>query len=160
MKRIVKLATLVVLAVVSSGVLLAQGNPLVGTWKMNPAKSKYVNTVGPKSGTLTVQAQGDGVKIANKGVGGDGSATDYSFVTNLDGKDSVVSGVGAPGGEDVTAIKRIDANTYTATGKKAGKAFRTLKFVVSKDGSVLTMYGTGTNAQGEPTSGTTVWEKQ
>ena len=100
------------------------------------------------------------MKIANKGVGGDGSATDYSFVTNLDGKDSVVSGVGAPGGEDVTAIKRIDANTYTATGKKAGKAFRTLKFVVSKDGSVLTMYGTGTNAQGEPTSGTTVWEKQ
>ena len=45
MNRILKVGALAVFSVVSSGVLLAQGNPLIGTWKLNPAKSKYVNTL-------------------------------------------------------------------------------------------------------------------
>ena len=74
MKRLFTYATVVVLAVVSSGLLLAQSNPLVGTWKINLAKSKYSPTgTAPKSDTLTIQAQGDGVKISADGVNADGS---------------------------------------------------------------------------------------
>jgi hypothetical protein len=39
MKRHLVFATVVVMALVASGVLLAQSNPFVGTWKLNPAKS-------------------------------------------------------------------------------------------------------------------------
>ena len=41
MKRLLVFTTVVVLVVVASGVLLAQSNPLDGTWKLNPAKSKF-----------------------------------------------------------------------------------------------------------------------
>ena len=41
MKRVLVLVTILVLAVLASGVLLAQSSPLVGTWKLNTAKSKY-----------------------------------------------------------------------------------------------------------------------
>jgi hypothetical protein len=160
MKRLLMLASLVVLTVVSSGPLLAQSNPQIGTWKLNVAKSKYVNVQGPKSGTRTVEAQGDGAKVTTEGVAGDGSRIAYSFTTNFDGKDSAISGVGAPGGEDVVAIKRVDANTSTGMGKKAGKMIRTVRFVVSNDGKVLTVTVKGSNEQGLPVSIRQVWEKQ
>ena len=42
MKRIFVFLAFAVLGVLASGILLAQVNPLlVGTWKMNAAKSKY-----------------------------------------------------------------------------------------------------------------------
>jgi hypothetical protein len=98
MKRLLLFATAVALSLVTSGVLLAQSNPAVGTWKLNLAKSKYVYTQAPKSDTLTIQAQGDGFKVSVDGAAADGSRIAYSYMTNLDGKDSVISGVGAPVG--------------------------------------------------------------
>jgi len=155
MKRLLALATVVTLSLVGSGLLLAQGNPFVGTWKLNVAKSKYVTAPAPKNETRTVEAQGDGAKYSFEGVAGDGSRIAYSFTTNYDGKDSPISGVGFPNGADTIAIKRINANTATATWKKAGKVVGTNRVVVSKDGKVTTLISKATNA-----SSTTVWDKQ
>jgi hypothetical protein len=161
MKRLFTYATVVVLAVVSSGLLLAQSNPLVGTWKINLAKSKYSPAgTAPKSDTLTIQAQGDGVKISADGVNADGSRIATSYVTNMDGKYSAISGPGFPNGADTIAVKRVDANTSTGTGKKAGKVVYTRTMAVSKDGKVLTITAKGTDEKGQPTSSTTVWDKQ
>jgi hypothetical protein len=161
MKRLFTVVSVVVLALATSGLLLAQSNPNVGTWKLNPAKSKSTPAgLAPKSGTRTVEAQGEGVKYSYEGVGGDGSHLAYRFTTNYDGKDSPISGVGAPGGADTIAVKRIDTNTYMSTGKKAGKVIGTNRTVISKDGKVATITGKGTDAQGKPTITTTVWEKQ
>ena len=161
MKRLLVFATVVALSLVCSGLLLAQSNTQVGTWKLDLAKSKYSSAgLAPKSVTGTVEAQGDGIKVTVDGVAADGSPIAYSYMTNYDGKDSPISGVGAPGGEDTIAGKRIDANTTTSTGKKAGKVVGTSRFVVSKDGKVTTITSKGTDAKGQPTSSTTVWEKQ
>ena len=161
MKRLFTYATVVVLAVVSSGLLLAQSNPLVGTWKINLAKSKYSPAgTAPKSDTLTIQAQGDGVKISADRVNADGSRIATSYVTNMDGKYSAISGPGFPNGADTIAVKRVDANTSTGTGKKAGKVVYTRTMAVSKDGKVLTITAKGTDEKGQPTSSTTIWDKQ
>ena len=40
MKRLLVFAVVVALSLVGSGLLLAQSNPDVGTWKLNIAKSK------------------------------------------------------------------------------------------------------------------------
>ena len=160
MKGLLTLATVVVLALVSSGLLLAQSNPFGGTWKLNVAKSKYVAAPGPRSETRTVEAQGNGARYSYEGVAGDGSRIAYNYTTNYDGKDSPISGVGQPNGGDTIAIKRVDANTTTATAKKAGKVVLTTRTVVSKDGKVTTITAKGTNEQGQPTSATTVWDKQ
>jgi hypothetical protein len=161
MKRLLVFATVVALSLVASGLLLAQSNPdVVGTWKLNVTKSKYVTAQAPKSETRIVEPQGDGVKVTLDGVAGDGSRIAYSYATNYDGKDSPVSGVGIPNGAETNALKRIDANTTTATAKKAGKVVNTARFVVSKDGQVMTITTKGTNEQGQLTSSTTVWDKQ
>jgi hypothetical protein len=160
MKRNFVFVTVVVLSLVSSGLLLAQTIPQAGTWKLNAAKSKYVNAQAPKSETRTVEPQGDGAKYSFDGVAADGSRIAYSFTTNYDGKDSPISGVGAAFGADTISIKRVDARTTMGTDKKAGKAVATIKSVVSADGKVTTNTTKGTNAQGQQVTTTAVWDKQ
>jgi alpha-L-fucosidase len=109
--------------------------------------------------TLTLEAQGNGVKASAEGTAADGSRTAWSYTANYDGKDNPITGVGT-NGADTAARKRINANTTEGTYKKAGKVVSTLRGVVSKDGKVLTITGKGTNAQGQPVSTVTVWDKQ
>jgi hypothetical protein len=160
MKRNFVFVTVVALFLVASGRLLAQNNSLIGTWKFNAEKSKYVNLPAPKSAIRTVEAQGDGVKVSVEGFSTDGSRIAYSFTTKYDGKDSAFPGVGVPNGADTTAETRIDANTVTAKVKKAGKEIQTNRGVVSENGKVFTVTAKGTNAQGQPISYTSVWDKQ
>jgi hypothetical protein len=159
MRRLFVFVNVVALSLVASGLLLAQSNPQIGTWKLNVAKSKYVTAPAPKSETRTVEAQGNGAKYSYEGVAGDGSRIAYTYMTNYDGKDSPISGIGQPNAGDTIAIKRV-GNTTTAIAKKAGKVVLTTRTVVSKDGKLTTITAKGTDAQGQPTSATTIWDKQ
>ena len=159
MRRILVLVPVLVLSLLASGVSLAQNNPFVGTWKLIVAKSKFAGVQAPTSETRTVVAQGDGLKITYEGITADGSSISYSITTNFDGKDVPYSGT-QPTGADAVASKRVDTNTTTSISKKAGKTLYTTKTVVSKDGKVTTQTSKGTNAQGQPLSITTVWDKQ
>jgi hypothetical protein len=160
MKRLLVFATVVALSLVGSGLLLGQSNPEIGTWKLNVTKSKYVTAQAPKSETRTVEAQGDGAKVGLDGVAADGSRIAYSYTTNYDGKETIVSGVGVPYGQDTIAVKRVNANRTTAILRKQGRVVGTTRTVVSKDGNVTTITTKGTNEQGQPTTATTVWDKQ
>ena len=160
MNRLLTYGTVVVLAFISSGFLLAQSNPQAGTWKLNIAKSKYVNAQAVKNEMRTVEPQGAGAKISFEGVAGDGSRIAWSYTTNYDGKDSATSGAGVPMAADTIASKSVNANTVSSTFKKAGKVVRTSTTVVSKDGKVTTITSKWTNEQGQPASQTTVFDKQ
>lgn len=159
MKRILVLVPVLALSLLASGALLAQDSLFIGTWKLNVAKSKFTGTPAPKSETRTIVAEGNGEKISYEGIAADGSPISYSYTTNLDGKDSPISG-NQIFGADTIAITGVDAHTTTSVGKKAGKTLFTAKSVVSKDGKVATNTVKGTNAQGQPISLTTVWDKQ
>jgi len=142
----------------ATGVLQVQENPFVGTWKLNVANAKVVGSLKvPQSETMTVVAQGLVEKVTYDGIAADGSPISYSYTTNLDGKDSPVSG--APS-FDTVAVTRVDVNTHTSVAKKAGKTVRTTRSAVSKDGKVMTVTGQGMNAQGWPISFTGVYDKQ
>jgi hypothetical protein len=121
MKRILALVPVVALSLVTSGVLLAQENPFVGTWQLNVAKSKFTGQQPLKSETRTIEAQGGGQRVRIEGIRADGSWFEYSYTSNLDGKDSPFSGTGPYGGAETIAITRVDANTHTVITKKAGK---------------------------------------
>jgi hypothetical protein len=129
---------IVVLVAIASVQIIAQANPLAGTWKLNVAKSKYTGTSMPKAMTRTVEAEGDSVKYTYLGTAADGTPISYSFTVKYDGKDYPMTGT-APGGVDMIAIKRINPNTYEATQKKAGKVVANTKVEVSKDGKVTTI---------------------
>jgi hypothetical protein len=158
MKRALTCAAVVVLSMTG---LLAQSNPMVGTWKLNLAKSKFTPGPAPKSQTATIKAAGDGIKNVTKGIAADGSATAYGYTAStLDGKDYPLTGTGTPGGGDTIAVKRIDANTFESTIKKAGKVVQTVKVVYSKDGKLRTITAKGTDKSGQPTSLVAVYDRQ
>ncbi len=135
----------------------AQTDPVIGTWKLNLAKSKYSPGPPPKSSTLTYEAVGQGVKLTAKGTNAEGNPIDMQYTANYDGKDYPVT----PGTNwDATTLKRIDAYKVEFTRKKAGKVVGTGTRVISKDGKTLTITAKGVNAKGEKTSSTAVYEKQ
>jgi len=160
MKQLSVSVTVVVLAVLVSGVSLAQTNPFIGTWKLNTAKSKFGLGPGPQSLTQTYEAQGDGVKVSLQGTAADGSSIAWSYTANYDAKDNPVSGSGVPDRADTIALKRINEHTTSSSLKKGGEVIRTARSVVSKDGKILTLTAKGKNAEGKPGSNVLIFDKQ
>jgi hypothetical protein len=137
--------------------LALAGDNWVGTWKLNTAKSAYSPGPGPKSLTLTFEATPEGIKLTSEGIDAEGKATHGGYASKFDGKE--VPMAGNPNA-DTAAPRKIDANTYENTWKKAGKLTITTKGVVSADGKTLTITQTGTDAQGRAVNSTLVYEKQ
>jgi len=154
-KHALEYLAFVVLAVVASVQVIAQANPLLGTWKLNVAKSKYSGMPAPKEVTRTVEAESDSVKYTYAGTAAGGSPISYGFTVKYDGKDYPMTGT-APGGVDMIAIKRINPNAYEATQKKDGKVVANTKVEVSKDGKVTTV----TTMSVDSTGYVAVFEKQ
>ena len=159
MKRASRFVAIAFLAFVGCSTLHAQSNPLVGTWELNTAKSKYDPGPMPKSLTRTVEAQGDGVKYTFAGVAADGNPIAYGFSVQFDGKDNPISG-SMPQRADTISAKRTDSNHYVATLKKGGKLIGTAKVSVSKDGKVTTVDSTGTTASGAKGHDLQVYDKK
>ncbi|MFZ0580702.1 MAG: hypothetical protein WA690_02715 [Candidatus Acidiferrales bacterium] len=159
MKRFLRFAAIALLTIAGSSTLRAQSNPLVGTWKLNTAKSKYDPGPAPKSLTRTVVADGDGVKYTFEGVSDDGKPIAYGFSVKFDGKDNPISG-SLPSGADTISGKRTDSHHYIATLKKGDKSVGTSKVAVSKDGKVTTVDITGTTATGAKEHDVQVYDKQ
>ena len=157
--RLLKFASIFALAAVVCAPAFAQNNPAVGTWKLNVEKSKYNPGPAPKSLTRTLEAQGDNVKYSFDGVSAEGTGVAYSFTVAYDGKEAPITG-SMPGGADAISIKRIDATTFEATLTKAGKVIGTAKSEISKDGKVTTVTAQGTNAEGQATTSSAVYDKQ
>src|SRR5208282_2336415 len=159
MKRILAVGAVIIVLVLASGLAQAQSNSAEGTWRLNTAKSKFSPEPAPQSLTVTLEAQGDGVKSSSEGTAADGSKTAWSYTASYDGKDNPISGTG-PAGADTIALKRINANTTRSTFKKAGKVVRTSRLVVSKDGKVMTITAKGTGSDGQKVSDVLVFDKQ
>ncbi len=154
-----------VMMVLAAGVLavavlaIAQPkDPFVGTWRLNLAKSKYSPGPPPKSTTSTYEAAGQGYKVSVKTEPATGPAQQWSYTSNLDGKDTPVTGNNP--NADMVAVKRIDANTLEMVNKKGGKVTTTQRNVVAADGKTRTVTTTGTDAQGQKVNNVTVLEKQ
>ena len=159
MKHALKVVAIGVLAVVGAVAAQAQSNPIVGTWKLNTAKSKYNPGPMPKSLTRTVTADGDGLKYSFEGVAADGSALAYGFTTKFDGKSTPVTG-SVPKGADTGCASKRDDHHYTATLKKGDKVVGTSKVTISADGKTSTVDATGVTATGAKSHDVQVYDKQ
>jgi hypothetical protein len=133
-------------------------DPFVGTWKLNVAKSKYSPGPPSKSSTVTYEAAGPGYKVSVRTEPASGPVQEWSFTTNLDGKDSAVTGNNP--NADTYAAKRIDANTLENVSKMGGKVTLTSRIVVSADGKTRTNTQTGTDAKGQKVNNVLVYERQ
>lgn len=158
MKRLFTVVSVVVLALAGSGLVFAQTDAHMGTWKLNVAKSKFAPGHTMKSETRTYEPTGDGYKFSGQRVDADGSTHPESFTAKYDGKDNPF--VGDTYGADTLAVKLVDANHIDATEKKGGKMLYTTKVVVSDGGKVMTITNKGKNESGQPINTVLVYDKQ
>jgi hypothetical protein len=159
MPKVMRVSVVFAAAILALAVLATAQtkDPFVGTWSLNVAKSKFDPGPGPKSSTSTYEPAGKGYKVTVKSEPATGAPTQWSYTTDLDGKDSPMTG---NMNADAIAVKRVDANTLEAVTKKGGKELSKQKRVVSGDGKTLTLTVTGMNAQGQKVNNVMVYDKK
>jgi hypothetical protein len=144
----------------ATSVASAQGDPQVGTWELNLAKSTFSPGPPPQRQTLTYKAEGQGSAVLLlQGVDAAGKPINLeasNLVIIFDGKDHPTPNANY----EISAWKRISANKYEVTRKKAGKVVLSSTHVVSKDGKTMTITTTGVDADGHPINNVRVYDKQ
>src|ERR1700674_829654 len=128
-----------------------------GTWKMNPAKSKYSPGPAPKSITVKINSDAENITLSSDGIDASGNPTHVEYTAKYDGKDYPITG--APNA-DTVAIERIDPDTLQSTVKKAGQIVMTIRTVLSDNGKTRTSTFTGKDAEGHDINNIVVYDKQ
>jgi hypothetical protein len=130
----------------------------IGTWKLNPAKTK-VTGPGPtyQTGTATFEAQENGFKLTYDQVTADGKTVHGEFAAKYDGKDYPVKG---DPDTDAVSMRRINDRTFDYIYKKAGKEVMREHDVISSDGKTANVTFKGKSPKGEDYTVATVWEKK
>ena len=151
---------------VAKQVAVTNADPVLGTWILNLANSKYSPGPPPKSQTRTYQEQvsgaetqpmvSTGVKTTVKTVHADGHATSVEYISKYDGVEYPVTG--SPDSDKIT-LKKIDSHTAEATVTHAGKEIGSAKRVISEDGLTMTITYKGM-WEGESVHNVVVFDKQ
>jgi hypothetical protein len=141
-----------------SGLAIAAGaDPVVGTWKLNIAKSKMGAEQTFKIQTRVYSQSAAGITLSTTSVGADGKESVSKVTFKADGKDYPVTGVPA---WDAISVKQVDANSTDATIKKGGKVVGTSNRTVSADGKTLTAVSKATDMKGVTSESTLLYDKQ
>ena len=148
------LAAAVLIGLVGAVAAAQTTNPLVGTWKLNVAKSKAPF----KSGTSVIEAAGKGIKFTVDLVGPDDAKSHWGFTANFDGKDVPVTGESLYG--DTVAVTRVNERTIQIAGKYKGKPTTTHTITVSPDGKTRTSTAKGTDKNGRPVDSVSFYDRQ
>jgi hypothetical protein len=114
---------------------------LAGTWKLNTAKSKYVNLKTPKDEMVTYTPTGQGWHYEAKSTVADQQPTRVSYTYTRDNVDMPISG--SPYADTLTAdtltLENGGSDNSTGTFKRDGKVVGTVKRTISKDGKTMTV---------------------
>jgi hypothetical protein len=148
-------AIMLALCFLGASVCLAQ-DAWMGTWKLNESKSKF-SPGATKNHTVIYEAAGDNVKISADGTTGDGKSVHTEWTGKFDGKDYPVTGDPTT---DTRSYRKINDHTLAFTANKGGKATTSGRVVVAADGKSRTVTTSGTDAKGNKTSATAVYDKQ
>jgi hypothetical protein len=145
----------VILAVGTSAAFAADA--VVGTWKLNVAKSTFSPGPAPKSQSRTYAESAQGLVLTIKTVAADGKESTASLTFKDDGKPYAVTG---NPDFDTVSVKRVDALTVNSTQMKAGVNVGTGVRSVSKDGKTLTFAQKGMHVGGAKYDDMLMYDRQ
>jgi hypothetical protein len=137
--------------------LVAANSPFIGTWKLNPTKSKATVGTLSKEETAVFEAVGNEVKRTVTGIDSDGKPINMSATIPWDGKEHKVDG---PMGPAMVAVKSVNDHTVNVTVKVNGKVVSSGRSVVSKDGKTMTASFKGEDPKGQKFDNVEVYDKQ
>ena len=132
-------------------------DPMMGTWKVDVAKSTFKPGPGPKSATIVIEPAGTGIKNSVDRVNVDGSTTKWGFITQRDGKPVPVTGNLM---WDTATMTMANPSAGTIEFRKGDQLVATSRVAVSADGKTMTRTTTGTNPKGQAIHSVIVLTKQ
>jgi len=141
---------------IGTGTALA-ADAVVGTWKLNLAKSTFSPGPAPKSQTRIYAESAQGMTVTVKTTAADGKESTTNLTFKEDGKSYPAGGTLD---FDTVSVTRVDALTVHVTQTKAGAIVGTVVRTVSKDGKTLTVAQKGTHAGGAKFDDVSVCDRQ
>jgi hypothetical protein len=132
------------------------GNPNMGSWKLNEAKSK-LGSGAAKNTMVVYEAAGDSIKVTVDGIDNDGKPAHNEWTGKFDGKDYPLTGDPTA---DTRSYRQVNAHTLAFTNKMGGKVTMTGRIMVSADGKSRTVTTHATDAKGKKVTTTGVYDKQ
>ena len=141
-------------------------SPLAGTWRLNQAQSKLVDTA-PKQFDIRVLDERDGIRWQSAVVGADGKKEGVNFFARVQGSDYMVGGAA---GYDHISIedvgrkhvheamqmakvrKKKDDHVFQVETKQRYKVVDRAIYTISADGKTLTVAGDKVQADGKTTT--------
>ena len=131
-----KLALFVILAATLAS-LHAQDadDPILGTWKLNLSKSKYIPGPAPRSQTRVYRRTPDGIFVTIETVSADGrKQPTIEFAEKYDGKEYPIKGSDIG---DALVLKRINNYLSEAIMKHGGMVVATTRRIITDNGKTL-----------------------
>lgn len=153
------LAVLLIWAVTPAFAGTGPGNhdPFVGTWKLNPQKSRYPRGACPKRMVIVMEPAGEGVRYHSETTYADGNSSRSEYTADYSGKEAIV--VGPAGLLLPVSLKRLDADTVVASYMRGMQVVATSRRVVSRDGRVMTITTTSPDKSGKKVITIGVYER-
>jgi hypothetical protein len=155
---------MLLLAVLGLAGSLWAAEPIIGTWKLNIAKSKFSPAMlggrAPlKEATMVIRKAGDLIEITYEGTRTDGSPILQKSTVPREGGILMYEKGGL--GEGIVVIfTRFDAYNSCFTRLQNGEQVYVNVTFISKDGKTQQDHYRGTDAQGNPFEQIVVYEKQ
>jgi hypothetical protein len=156
MQTIFKTLLVGAILAIGTGTALA-ADAVVGTWKLNVAKSTFSPGPAPKSQTRSYAESAQGMTLTIKTTAADGKESTITLTFKDDGKPYPVSG---NPDFDMVSVTRVDALTAHSTQIKAGATVGSGIRTVSKDGKTLTFAQRGAHAAGGKYDDVSVYDRQ
>lgn len=149
--------TKLLLAVLGLAATLCAADPFAGTWKMNPAKTKFKTGAAPKEQTVTIAESGSDLNVKVAGIAADGSKIAYGYTIPSAGGTGKMA---EPSTYEGISGKRMGPNEREVTYMKGGKTVYTTHSKVAADGNSLSVTAKGLNAAGQTIDASVHYDKQ
>jgi len=132
-------------------------DPLVGTWTLNIARSKFRPGLPPKSMTVTYEQVPEGLHATSIVVLRDGTSSRNEYTAAYDGKDYPITGVAKV---DSVSIRQVDTLTSERIDKRGGERVQSYLRQVYADGRTMIVTQKGADAMGSLVDHTMIFEKK
>jgi hypothetical protein len=132
-------------------------DPMMGTWKLNLAKSTYSPGPAPKNAINKFEPWEDGMKATVDLVDGQGNKMHAETTAKFDGNDYPLKGSPMA---DAVSLKRVSDREMNIVWKKGGQVAMTGKSVISADGQTATVTQLGKDPQGRAINNVAIYDKQ
>lgn len=145
------------LVLLSALLPLQAADPVLGTWKLNLAKSNYKPGPSPKSQIRTYTAEANGVNTAVTTIDASGKSSTAKFLAHYDGKDYPITGSSTTSADELMYHK-IDDRVAEVVLKHGDMIVANSVRSISVDGKTMTITYKGTDERGIRVDNTSVYD--